>query len=54
VLLIKKLMLVGASSTFVTAAPLQAAVGFGVNLAYLALFETKKPMPFRPSTSAWF
>ncbi|GMI35287.1 hypothetical protein TeGR_g7840 [Tetraparma gracilis] len=39
--LIKKLMLVIASSTFFTAAPQQAAIGFGVNLIYLAFFEAK-------------
>ena len=52
--LIKKLMLVIASSTFFTAAPQQAAIGFGVNLIYLAFFEVKRPMPYRPSTSVWF
>jgi hypothetical protein len=52
--LIKKLLLVFASSTFITAAPVQASVGLLVNLVYLALLEVKKPMPYRPSTSAWF
>ncbi|GMI24241.1 hypothetical protein TeGR_g14794, partial [Tetraparma gracilis] len=52
--LFKKLLLVCASSTAFTAAPTQAAFVFGVNLAYLALLEVKKPMPYRPSTSAWF
>ena len=53
-LLIKKLMLIIASSTFITAAPMQAAIGCGINIGYLALLEVKKPMPFRPSTSVWF
>jgi len=52
--LTKKLMLVLASSTVITGAPAQAAIGFCVNLVYLALLEVKKPMPYRPSTSAWF
>ena len=52
--LFKKLLLVCASSTFITAAPSQAAAGAAINLVYLALLETKKPMPYRPSTSAWF
>jgi len=43
-----------ASSTAITAAPSQAAAGAAINLVYLALLETKKPMPYRPSTSAWF
>jgi hypothetical protein len=54
VLLIKKLMLIIASSTFVTAAPAQAAIGCGINVVYLTLLEVKRPMPYRPSTSAWF
>ena len=52
--LFKKLLLVVASSTFITAAPSQAAAGAAINLVYLALLETKKPMPYRPSTSDWF
>jgi hypothetical protein len=54
VLLIKKLMLVVASSTFITAAPAQAAIGCSINVVYLTLLEVKRPMPYRPSTSAWF
>jgi hypothetical protein len=54
VLLVKKLLLVCASSTFITEALTQAGIGCGVNLVYLALLEVKKPMPYRPSTSAWF
>jgi hypothetical protein len=45
---------VGASSTFITAATSQAAAGAAINLAYLALLEVKKPMPYRPSRTAWF
>ena len=54
VLLFKKFVLVLAANTVITNPTAQASIGFAVHLLYLVLLETKKPMPFRPSTSAYF